>query len=124
MNVHRLALAVCFLLGLVLAAHAEDKKGVKEKIVGTWVGTEGKNIEGAVITFGKDGKGTATHKMDGKEVTEDFRYEVDGDTLKVIVKDKDGAEKTMPHKIKSVTDKEMVAENEKGEVAKLKKKTD
>ncbi|SRR6266851_1742115 len=124
MNAQRLALAVCFILGLALTANAEDKKGVKEKILGSWVVTEGKNFEGAVVTFGKDGKGTLTHKVEGKDVTQDFRYEVDGDTLKVIVKDKDGNEMTLPHKIKSVTDKEMVSENDKGEVAKLKKKTD
>ena len=124
MNARRLALSVCFVLGLALAVHAEDKKEFKEKILGTWVVTEGKNIEGAVITFGKDGKGTVTHKMDGKEVKQDFRYEIDGEKLTVFVKDKDGNEQTRPHKIKSVTDKEMVAEIENGEVAKLKKKVD
>jgi hypothetical protein len=35
MNAQRFALAVCFILGLALTAHAEDKKGVKEKILGS-----------------------------------------------------------------------------------------
>jgi uncharacterized protein (TIGR03066 family) len=124
MNARWLALTVGVVLGLALTAHAEDKKLSKEKLVGTWVCTEGKGIEGATVTFAKDGKGTVTHKMDGKEVTEDFKYEIDGVTVKVIVKDKDGGEKTMPHKITTLTEKEMVAENDKGEVAKFKKKVD
>jgi uncharacterized protein (TIGR03066 family) len=124
MNAQRLALSVCFVFGLAVAVHAEDAKGVKEKIIGTWVVTESKNLKDAVITFGKDGKGTVTHKVDGNEMKQDFRYEVDGEKLTVFVKDKDGNEQPRPHKIKSVTDKEMVAENDQGEVAKLKKKVD
>jgi uncharacterized protein (TIGR03066 family) len=127
MNVQRLALAVCFVLGLAIAAHADEKKDAtnKEKILGTWLGVEGpEHIKGATIKFAKDGKATVTHKQDDKTVTEDFKYEVDGETITVIIKDKDGNEQTMKHKIKSLTDKEMVAENDKGEVAKFKKKTD
>jgi uncharacterized protein (TIGR03066 family) len=124
MNAQRLALSVGIVLGLAVVAHAADKKVTKEKLVGAWVCTESKHIEGAIVSFTKDGKGTLTFKMDGKELAEAFKYEIDGDTVKVIVKDKDGTEKTDVHKITSLTDKEMVAENDKGEVAKFKKKVD
>jgi uncharacterized protein (TIGR03066 family) len=126
MNVQRLGLAVCCILGLALTARAEDKKDVDaKKLLGTWVCTEGKGIEGATIEFLKDGKGKVTHKdKDGKEVTEDFSYVIDGDTVKVTHKDKDGKDVTMPHKITTLTDKEMVAEHDKGEIAKFKKKLD
>ena len=124
MKLQRLAVAVGLALGLAMAVHAEDKKVSKEKLLGAWVCTEGKEIKGFVVEFAKDGKGTVTHTKDGNTVKEDFRYEIDGDTVKVMVKDKDGSEKTMPHKITTLTDKEMVAENDKGEVAKFKKKVD
>jgi uncharacterized protein (TIGR03066 family) len=123
MNAQRLALMIGCVLGLAVAAHAADKIS-KEKLLGAWLCTEGKHIEGAVVEFAKDGKGTVTHTKDGKTVKEEFRYEIDGDTVKVMVKDKDGNEMTMPHKITKLTDKEMVAEDDKGEVAKFKKKTD
>jgi uncharacterized protein (TIGR03066 family) len=124
MNVQRLALAVCFLVGLAVTAHAADKIS-KEKLLGAWTCTEGpEHIKGATVEFAKDGKGTVSHKQDGKTVKEEFRYEIDGDAIKVMVKDKDGNEQTMPHKITKLTDKEMVAENDKGEVAKFTKKTD
>jgi uncharacterized protein (TIGR03066 family) len=124
MKAQRLALSVGIVLGLAVVAHAADKKVTKEKLVGAWVCTESKHIEGAIVSFAKDGKGTVIFKMDGKEVTEAFKYEIDGDNVKVIVKDKDGTEKTDLHKITTLTDKEMVAENDKGEVAKFKKKVD
>ncbi len=124
MNAQRLALAIFCFLGLAMVAHAEEKKLDKEKLLGKWVCTEGKEIEGATVTFAKDGKGTITFKKGDKTETEDFRYEIDGITVKVIVKDKDGKDMTMPHKITSLTDKEMVAENDKGEIAKFKKKLD
>ena len=76
-----------------------------------------------MVEFLKDGKGKVTHKdKDGKEVADDFTYGIDGDSVNVTHKDKDGKDVTMPHKITKLTDKEMVAENAKGEVAKFKKK--
>jgi uncharacterized protein (TIGR03066 family) len=123
MKLHHAATAMVVVLGLTLTARAEDKKELDaKKLLGTWVCTEGKGIEGATIEFLKDGKGKVTHKdKDGKEVTEDFSYVIDGDAVKVTHKDKDGKDVTMSHKITTLTDKEMVAEHEK-EVVKFKKK--
>ena len=125
MKLHHVATGLFMVLGLALMARAEDKKDVdKGKLLGKWECTEGpEHIKGASVEFLKDGKGKFTHKdKDGKEVTEDFSYAIDGDAVKVTHKDKDGKDVTMPHKITTLTAKEMVAENEKGEVAKFKKK--
>jgi uncharacterized protein (TIGR03066 family) len=73
-----------------------------------------------VVEFMKDGKGKFTMKGSDKAV--DFTYEIDGDSIKVTHKDEGGKEVTQAHKIKSLTDKEMVAENEQKEVSKWKKK--
>jgi uncharacterized protein (TIGR03066 family) len=124
MNAQRLALSVCVVFGLAVAAHAEEKKVSKEKLAGAWVCTEGKGLEGATISFTKEGKGTVTFKMDGKEVKEGFKYEIDGESVKVTSKGQDGKEETKPYKIKTLTDKEMVSENETGDIYKFKKKID
>jgi uncharacterized protein (TIGR03066 family) len=125
MKLHHVATGLFVVLGLALMAQAADKKDVdKEKLLGKWECTEGpEHIKGASVEFLKDGKGKFTHKdKDGKEVAEDFSYAIDGDSLKVTHKGEDGKDVTMPHKITTLTAKEMVAENEKGEVAKFKKK--
>jgi uncharacterized protein (TIGR03066 family) len=125
MRLHHAAVELLVFLGLALTARAEDKKGVDaKKVMGTWVCTEGKNIEGATVEFLKDGKGKVTHKQDGKDVTMDFTYTLDGDTIKVKHKDKDGKDVEMSHKITTLTDKEMVAENKEEGVHKFKKKLD
>ena len=125
MKLHHVATGLFMVLGLALMARAEDKKDVDaKKLLGTWVCTEGpEHVKGATIEFLKDGKGKVTQKdKDGKEVTEDFSYAIDGDAVKVKHKDKDGKDVTIAHKITTLTDKEMVAENDKGEMAKFKKK--
>ncbi len=125
MKLHHAAAGLFVVLGLALTARGADKKDVdKEKLLGKWECTEGpERIKGATIEFLKDGKGKFTHKdKDGKEVAEDFSYAIDGDSLKVTHKGEDGKVVTTPHKITTLTAKEMVAENEKGEAAKFKKK--
>jgi uncharacterized protein (TIGR03066 family) len=123
MKMHHVATGLVVVLGLALTARAEDKKEVDvKKLLGAWVCTEGKNIEGATVEFLKDGKGKVTHKKDDKEVTEDFTYTIDGDSIKVKHKDPDGKDVTTAHKITTLTDKEMVGETDKGEVHKFKKK--
>jgi uncharacterized protein (TIGR03066 family) len=127
MKLHYAATALFVVLGLALTARAEDKKDVdKTKLLGKWECTEGPaHIKGATVEFLKDGKGKFFVKdKDGKEVTEDFTYACDADSVKVTHKDKDGKDVTMGHKITSLTAKELVVENDKGEVAKFKKKID
>jgi uncharacterized protein (TIGR03066 family) len=122
MNAPRLALAACFILGFAMLIHADDKKDSnKEKILGTWIGLEGPgDIKDAVVEFTKDGKGALTTN-DNKR---DFTYEVDGDTIKATAKDKEGNERKQTYKIKKLTAKELEVENDKGEAAKFKKKSE
>jgi len=125
MKLHHLATALFLVLGLVVMAWAADKKDLdKEKLLGKWECTEGpEHAKGATVEFLKDGKGKVTHKdKDGKDVTEDFTYACDGDSVKVTHKGENGKEVTSAHKITTLTAKEMVAENDKGEVMKFKKK--
>jgi uncharacterized protein (TIGR03066 family) len=125
MRLLRVASVLFAVLGLALIARAEDKKDLdKAKLLGKWECTEGpEHVKGAVVEFLKDGKGKFTSKdKDGKEVTMDFTYATDGDSVKVTHKDKDGKDETLKHKITKLTDKELVAEDDKGEVAKFKKK--
>jgi len=108
MKLHHVATGLFMVLGLALMAQAADKKDVdKEKLLGKWECTEGpEHVKGATVEFLKDGKGKVTHKdKDGKEVTEDFSYAIDGDAVKVTHKDKDGKDVAMPHKITKLTDK-------------------
>ena len=122
MKLHHLATALFLVLGLVVMAWAADKKDLdKEKLLGKWECTEGpEHAKGATVEFLKDGKGKVTLK--GSDKPEEFKYEIDGDSVKVTHKNQEGKEVMQAHKIKSLTDKEMVAENEKGEVSKFKKK--
>jgi len=122
MKLHHAATALFLVFGLVVTARAADVD--KEKLLGKWECTEGpEHIKGGTVELFKDGKGKITHKdKDGKEVTENFTYVIDGDTFKVTHKGEDGKDVTSPHKVKTLTDKEMVVENEKGDVAKFKKK--
>jgi uncharacterized protein (TIGR03066 family) len=122
MKLHHVATALCLALGLVVTARAADVD--KEKLLGKWECTDGpEHIKGGTFEFLKEGKGKATHKdKDGKEVTESFTYAIDGDAVKVTHKGEDGKDVTSAYKVKTLTDKEMVAENAKGDVAKFKKK--
>ena len=122
MKLHHVAAAFFLVLGLAVTVRAADVD--KEKLLGKWECTDGpEHIKGGTVEFLKDGKGKITHKgKDGKEVTEDFTYAIDGDGFKVTHKGEDGKDVTSPHKVKTLTDKELVVENEKGDVAKFKKK--
>ena len=125
MKLHQAAAVLCAILGLALIARAEDKKDVdKGKLLGKWECTEGpENTKGLMVEFLKDGKGKVTHKnKEGKEVTEDFTYAIDGDKIKVTHKGQDGKEVTSAYKVLSLTDKEMLGENDKCEYAKFKRK--
>ena len=121
MKLHHVATALFLVLGLAVTARAADVD--KVKLLGIWECTDGpEHIKGGTVEFLKDGKGKATHKdKDGKEVTVEFTYVIDGDGFKVTHKGEDGKDVTTARKIITLTDKEMVVEHEK-EVAKFKKK--
>jgi uncharacterized protein (TIGR03066 family) len=108
-----LSMAVVVILSGIVSA---EKKGTtnKEKIVGSWklvkTSTSDTKSVGGTIEFTKDGKYGATDKV-GKAGAPGT-YEVDGDKLKVKIKDTfgKGSEKEYTFTIKTITDKEMVLE--------------
>ena len=122
MKLHHVAAALFLVLGLAVTARAADVD--KEKLLGKWECTDGPEaFKGGTVEFLKDGKGKITFKgKDGKEVTENFTYAIDGDAVKVTTKGEDGKDVTSPHKVKTLTDKEMVVENDAGNIGKFKKK--
>jgi uncharacterized protein (TIGR03066 family) len=125
MKLHHVATALVLVLGLVVTARAADKKDVdKEKLLGKWECTDGpERLIGCTVEILKDGKGKVTHKnKDGKEVTEDFTYAIDGDSVKVTHKGEGGKDVTSAYKVLSLTDKEMLGQDDKCEYAKFKRK--
>lgn len=121
----RCALTLCFVLGLAVAATsaalAQDKKEPtnKEKIVGIWEVTKSADAPvGALVEFTKDGKMKLTAKIDGKEITLEGTYTVDGDKINTI--GPKGEKETA--KIKKLTDTELAVEDQKGKVDEFKRK--
>jgi len=102
-------------------AKKDDKASNKEKILGSWEVTKsGSGIPpGSIFEFTKDGKLKITVKADGKEVTVEGTYSVEGDT---ITSAGPKGEKADKNKIKKLTATELVTEDEKGKVDEFKKK--
>ena len=112
--------------GMAAGVRAEEKKVAadKEKLVGAWEvvkADEGAPPVGSVIAFAKDGTIKVTHQRDGKEETLEGTYTVEGDQLKVVIKNGDKENKHTVT-IKKLTATEFVAENDKGKAAEFKRK--
>ena len=86
----------------------------KDKIVGTWEVSKGEPA-GGTVDFAKDGKMKMTMKMGDKAMSMDGTYAVEGDNLKVTMKEPDGKESSETMKIAKLTDKELVTEEKKGD---------
>jgi uncharacterized protein (TIGR03066 family) len=133
MKLLQLLLTAGLLVGLASVCRAEEKKADKdktnkEKIVGTWVlekpdKPKGGLPPGATIEFTKDGKLKLSAKQDGKEISVEGTYSVDGDKLKTTGQGPDGKEQTDTDTITKLTDKELVIKDSKsGEELTFKKK--
>jgi uncharacterized protein (TIGR03066 family) len=92
-----------------------------DKIVGTWEAVKGEVPAGSTIEFTKDGKMKLNIKAGGQTISVEGTYKVDGDKLTTTGKGPDGKEKTETVKIKKLTDKELVIEDEKGKTEEFKK---
>jgi uncharacterized protein (TIGR03066 family) len=109
----------CF---LSVPAQAQDKKNA-EKLVGTWSVTKSEDAPpGALLEFTKDGKLKLTVKVEGKEISVEGTYKVEGDSITVTMKGPDGKEKTEKAKIKELTDKKLITVDEKGKIDEFAKK--
>jgi uncharacterized protein (TIGR03066 family) len=116
-----LALTAVLVVGLT-AIRADDKKDDKKaQIVGVWEPTKGEAPKGTTLEFTKDGKLKITIDAEGKKVTIEGTYELDGDSLKTNLKGPDGKERKETMKIKSLSDKELKTEDEKGKIDEFKK---
>jgi uncharacterized protein (TIGR03066 family) len=108
-----LALTAVLVVGLT-AIRADDKKDDKKtQIVGIWEPTKGEAPKGTTLEFTKDGKLKITLEAEGKKVTIEGTYEIDGASLKTILKGPDGKERKETMKIKSLSDKALVTVDEK-----------
>jgi uncharacterized protein (TIGR03066 family) len=113
-----LALAVCSLLAP--AAHAQDPTKIPT-IVGTWKPTKGEIPGGATVEFTKDGKMKLTVTFSGQTVTGEATYKVEGDRITTTRTGPDGKEKVATAKIKKLTSKELVIEDDKGRAMEFKR---
>jgi uncharacterized protein (TIGR03066 family) len=107
---------------LCLPAQAQDKKNA-EKLLGTWVVSKSKEVPpGTTLEFTKDGKLKVVVPVGEMKITVEGTYKVEGKGFKATMKGPDGKEKTDTVKIKELTDKKLVTENDKGEIDEFTKK--
>jgi uncharacterized protein (TIGR03066 family) len=104
-----------------LAVCAQDPTKTAGKIVGTWKPTKGEIPASTTVEFTKNGKMKLNIKAGGRTISLEGTYKVDGDKLTTTGKGPDGKEKTVTVKIKKLTDKELVIEDEKGKTEEFKK---
>jgi uncharacterized protein (TIGR03066 family) len=116
-----LALAAIFMVGLI-AIHADDKNDdSKGKIVGIWEPTKGDAPKGSTLEFTKDGKLKIVLDADGKKLTIEGTYEIDGKALKTNLKGPDGKERKETMTIEELSDNKLVTKDEKGKTDEFKK---
>jgi len=124
----RIAVVSCLFLALAAVSQAgaqkdgEKKASNKEKIVGVWEVVKSKDApKGATVEFTKDGKLIFKAKLDEKEVKFEGTYSVDGEKIETTIKLGDEVKKDTL-KIKELTDKKLVTQDDKGDVDEFKKK--
>ncbi len=114
------AIMACAVLGLIAGNSEAQKKEMtnKEKIVGRWETTKATTVpKGAVLEFTKDGKLKITASVNGKEISLEGTYAIDGDKINTV--GPKGEKESM--KIKKLTETELAVEDEKGKVDEFKK---
>lgn len=96
----------------------------KEKILGVWEMTKGdeKVPKGATFEFTKEGKVKMTATIEGRKISFELTYSVDGNKLKTVSPGKDGKKVEDIDTIEKLTDTEMVLKDSKGKVVEFKKK--
>jgi uncharacterized protein (TIGR03066 family) len=93
-------------------------------LVGTWVVEEGEQ-EGATFDFSRNGTMTGRINMQGREGIVNARVRVEGDILFSTTKNPStGQELTRAQRIQELTDQELVLEDERGQVLKMRRATE
>jgi uncharacterized protein (TIGR03066 family) len=100
------------------------ERSAQEKIVGTWEAVDGDD-KGTTVTFAADGTLTTTRRVqvsvkEFKDSTEKRRYAIDGDKLKIS--SPDNPEGAKLGTIKTLTDQELVIEDDRGRPLKFRKR--
>jgi uncharacterized protein (TIGR03066 family) len=112
MKLFKLIVAGCLVLGLQALGQAADKATNKEKIVGVWT-PKSKEGEKVTIEFTKDGKIIINAEAGEKKIRLEGTYAVDGESIKMTLKEDDKERKTTV-KIITLNDKMLVTEDDKG----------
>ena len=110
----RLTLIAPLLLALAACGGTTNTPDYKSLIVGKWLWTEG-GYQGATVEVFEDGnlRVTMSGKHEDQPQTYNGTYRLEGDTLKVDLKEPANDEFT--HKIKRLDRQELVTEDEDGE---------
>jgi uncharacterized protein (TIGR03066 family) len=90
----------------------------KKKVVGTWTLISGGYGGKEALEFSADGKMKGTASWEGKQLSYDGTYKVNGDKIEMTVPDDEGSEsgelKQQVMTISSLSDRELILANEKG----------
>jgi uncharacterized protein (TIGR03066 family) len=112
------AAAVVFLSVTVVGVAGTDNA---KKIVGVWEVVKGEGAPpGSTVEFTKDGKLKVQAKVGDKEFKIDGTYKVEGEKLMVKLTF-EGKTVEETNKIKKLTEKELLLEDEKGKVEEFKR---
>ncbi|HEY7425672.1 MAG TPA: hypothetical protein VH682_15685 [Gemmataceae bacterium] len=130
MQLPRCILVGCLIVGLTGlssyggAARAAEEASNKDKIIGVWQITKGgdKTPKDATFEFTKDGKVKMTAVVDGRKVTLEATYSVEGNKLKTVGPGPGGKKVEDTDTIEKLTDTEMILKDAKGKVVEFKKK--
>jgi uncharacterized protein (TIGR03066 family) len=125
------AVMVCMVLGLVGCSGKDSASNTgggkkepaaasnKDKIIGVWEVTKSADAPpGATVEFTKDGKMKMTFAINGKEMSAEGSYTVEGDKVNSV--GPDGKKDTAT--IKKLTESQLVVEDAKGKTDEYKKK--
>jgi len=116
------------LIGAILASMAlamgSDDAETTKKLIGVWEVTKSESLPPGVkatTEFTKDGKIKLRAELGDKKLTADGTYKVKGNTIETKI-DYGGKTKAETSKIKKLTEKELIVEDDKGKIDEYKRK--
>jgi uncharacterized protein (TIGR03066 family) len=97
------------------------KSSNAEKIVGSWEFTRGEMSAGSVVEFTREGKFKMTGTLEGKVITVEGSYKVEGDKI-TITRREGSKEATETGTIKTLNETTLITRDEQGKIDEFKKK--